>query len=58
MGKEPVLRVEEFDRMTPQERADAVVAGIVRSWDDVSPECRARLAARADEIEGSRASRG
>ena len=58
MGNERVLRVEEFDRMTPQERADAVVGGIARSWDEVSPELMARLEARALEIERARNPRG
>ena len=54
MGHEDALRVEEFDRMTPQERADAVVGGIARSWDEVSPELKSRLEATALEIERAR----
>jgi hypothetical protein len=30
-----VITAEELDKMSPQERADAVDAGIVRSWDEV-----------------------
>jgi hypothetical protein len=32
-----IVTAAEMDRMTPQERADAVDASIIRSWDDVSP---------------------
>ena len=39
-----------MDKMTPQERADAVDAGIVRSWDDVTPEFRDRVFARAKQL--------
>lgn len=54
MGSERVVRVEEFDRMTPQERADAVIGGIARSWDDVRPDLKVRLEERATDIELAR----
>jgi len=54
MRNGPVVRVEEFDRMSPQERADAVRSGIVRSWDDVEPSVRQRIEAKAAEIERNR----
>lgn len=36
--------------MTPQERADAVDASIVRTWDDVDPGFRERIVRRAAEL--------
>lgn len=48
------MRVEEFDRMTSQERADAVIGGIARSWDDVRPDLKERLEERAIELERAR----
>ena len=35
-----IVTAAEMDRMTPQQRADAVDASVVRSWDDVDPEFR------------------
>ncbi len=45
-----IITAAEMDGMTPQERADAIDAGIVRSWDDVDPEFRERVTARAEEV--------
>ena len=45
-----IITAAEMDKMTPQERADAVDAGIVRSWDDVTPEFRDRVFARAKQL--------
>jgi hypothetical protein len=42
-----IITAAEMDRMTPQERADAVDASIMRSWDDVSPAFRAEIMATA-----------
>jgi len=39
-----------MDKMTPQERADAVDAGVIRSWDEVDDEFLARLLARVPEV--------
>jgi len=39
-----------MDKMTPQERADAIDAGVIRSWDEVDDEFRARLLARVPEV--------
>jgi hypothetical protein len=48
-----VITAAEMDRMTPQARADAVDASIVRSWDKVSPQFRARIIQRAAELSTS-----
>ena len=45
-----IITAAEMDKMTPQERADAVDASIVRSWDDVTPEFRDRVLARAKQL--------
>jgi len=58
MSGERVLGVREFDSMTPQERAEAVRAGVATSWDEVAAELRARIEARAPEIEQRRRSNG
>jgi hypothetical protein len=39
-----------MDKMTPQERADAVDAAIVRSWDEVDPPFKDRVLERAKEL--------
>lgn len=45
-----IITAAEMDRMTPQERADAVDASIVRTWDDVDPGFRERIVRRAAEL--------
>jgi hypothetical protein len=45
-----VITAAEMDTMTPQQRADAVDASIVRNWDDVTPEFRDRVFARAKQL--------
>jgi len=42
-----IITAAEMDGMTPQERADAVNAGIVRNLDDLDPAFRERVEARA-----------
>lgn len=49
-GKQRIVTAAEMDKMTPQERADAVDAGVIRSWDEVDHDFRERLLARAPEI--------
>ncbi len=39
-----------MDKMTPQERADAIDAGVVRSWDEVDDDFRERLLARVPDV--------
>jgi hypothetical protein len=38
-----IITAADMDRMTPQERADAVDASEVRSWDDVAETLKARV---------------
>ena len=45
-----VITAAEMDAMTPQERADAVGAGTVRSWDDVDPTLREEILATARQL--------
>jgi len=45
-----VVTAAEMDKMTPQERADAIDAGVIRSWDEVDDDFRARLLARVPEV--------
>ena len=45
-----IVTAAEMDKMTPQERADAIDAGVIRSWDEVDDEFRARLLARVPEV--------
>ena len=45
-----IVSAAEMDKMTPQERADAVDAGVIRSWDEVDDEFLARLLARVPEV--------
>jgi hypothetical protein len=52
-----IVTAAEMDRMTPQERADAVDASIIRSWDDVSPEFRAEVEATAKMLGEQRRAR-
>ncbi len=48
LGK--VITASEMDKMTPQERADAVDAAVRRSWDDVDPDFRDRALAEARKL--------
>jgi hypothetical protein len=43
----PVITADEMDKMTPQERADAVDSAMVRSWDDVPEPFRSEVLATA-----------
>ncbi|MGI9030927.1 MAG: hypothetical protein ACR2HP_13235 [Ilumatobacteraceae bacterium] len=45
-----VVTAAQFDAMSPQERADAVESGVIRSWDEVDPSFRRRVEARANEL--------
>jgi hypothetical protein len=42
-----IITAAEMDRMTRQERADAIDAAIIRSWDDVSESFRDEIFATA-----------
>lgn len=51
MGKAPkIVTVNDMDEMTPQQRADVIDAGVIRSWDDVEPEFRERVLGRVAEV--------
>ncbi len=50
MQERKVITAAEMARMTPQERADVVDAGICRSWDDVSEPFRTQVLATAREL--------
>ena len=45
-----IITASEMDRMTPQERADAVRASVVSSLDDLNPTFRERVERRAKEL--------
>ena len=45
-----VITAAEMDKMTPQQRADAVDAGIVRDWSQVEPDLRKRIEDRARQL--------
>ncbi|HEX4981987.1 MAG TPA: hypothetical protein VFV63_09825 [Ilumatobacteraceae bacterium] len=45
-----VITAAEMDKMTPQQRADAVDAGIVRDWSQVEPDFRNRIEDRARQL--------
>jgi hypothetical protein len=45
-----VITASEMDKMTPQERADAMDAAVRRSWDEVDPDFRDRALAEARKL--------
>ena len=45
-----IITAAEMDKMTPQERADAVRASVVTSLDDLDPAFRERVERRAREL--------
>ena len=45
-----VVSAAEMDKMTPQERADAVDAGILHDWSEVEPSSRRRVEERAQQL--------
>jgi hypothetical protein len=48
MGRpQKIITAADMDAMTPQQRADAVDASVVRSWDEVDPEFREQALATA-----------
>lgn len=53
-----IITAAEMDKMTPQERADAVTAGIVTDLSALDPIFRARVEARARTIAASLPSNG
>ena len=54
-----IITASELEQMSPQDRADAVHAGRVASWDGVSDEFKAEILATASELgERRRSQRG
>lgn len=45
-----VITASEMDKMSPQERADAVDASVRRNWDEVDPGFRDRALAEARRL--------
>ncbi len=45
-----IITAAEMDKMTPQERADAVDSATIRSWDDVPEPFRSEVLATAKEL--------
>ena len=45
MADKRVITVEELETMSPQQRADAIDASIVHSWDEVDPGIRMQIEA-------------
>ena len=56
MERQRVITAEEMDRMTPNERAEAVRAGIVRDLSGLPPAFRQRIEERAAFLESELAS--
>ncbi len=50
MEERPFISAADMDRMTPQERADAVNASILQSWDEVPEPFRSKVFAEIDEL--------
>ena len=48
--KRPFISAADMDRMTPNERADAVDASICRTWDEVPEPYRSKFLAEIDEM--------
>ena len=42
-----IITAAEMDKMTPQERMDAIVAGAAHSWDEVPEPFRSEVLATA-----------
>jgi len=53
-----IINAAEMDKMTPQQRADAVDSATIRSWDDVPEQFRSEVLATAKELGERLRSRG
>ncbi len=49
-GERRIITAAEMDRMTPAQRAEAVRAGVVHNLDELDPEFRRRVEARARQL--------
>ena len=45
-----VITAAEMDKMTPQQRADLIDAGIVRDWSHFEPDFRQRIENHARQL--------
>ncbi len=45
-----LITAAQMDKMTPQERADAVESATIHSWDDVPEPFRSEVLATAKEL--------
>ena len=50
MEERKFISAADMDRMTPNERADAVNASIFLTWDEVPEPFRSKVLARAQEL--------
>ena len=50
MQERRFISAADMDRMTPNERADAVNASICRTWDEVPEPFRSKVLAEIDEM--------
>ena len=50
MQERTFISAADMDRMTPNERADAVNASICRTWDEVPEPFRSTILAEIDEM--------
>ena len=50
MQERTFVSAADMDRMTPNERADAVIAATCRSWDEVPEPFRSKVLAEIDEM--------
>ena len=58
MAESPrIVTAAEMDRMTPQERADAVDASEVRTWDEMPETLKARVFETARRLGNKRRQR-
>ena len=56
--RRPMVSAADMDDMTPQQRADAVNASTVQSWDDVPEPFRSEVLQTAQELAEQRRARG
>ena len=53
-SKRKIVTAAEMDRMSPQERADAIDASVVRDWNRVPPTLRREIVATAHRLDAER----
>ena len=50
MQERTFISAADMDRMTPNERADAVIAATCHSWDEVPEPFRSKVLAEIDDV--------